>query len=199
VSASLDIDDLSKLIDEAFVGIPYPGDDHLLIDMSGAHLEGERIRSAFAGRDWRDISVDTINANRSALAFLSAAAYAFYLPAFLKAAVTQYDLVDILPNEVIATLTVPDELDLARIEAEAEAGRPLPTVSDAEWADVVETLRAGYRSGLLARVFLDRIAQFDRRQQRAIRRFLEHMRDAHGADFPDRAPEIALERYWSRQ
>jgi hypothetical protein len=199
VSASLDIGALCKLIDEAFVGIPYPGDDHLLIDMSGTHLEGERIRSAFAGRDWRDLSVDTLSANRSALAFLSATAYAFYIPAFLKTAVTQYDLVDVLPNEVIATLTVPDELDLARIEAQADAGRPLPAVSDDEWADVVETLRAGYRTGLLERVFLDRIAQFDPRQRRAIRRFLEHMRDAHGADFPDRAPEIALERYWSRQ
>jgi len=193
-----DTEELIRVIDEAFADVTIPPDDGLLMDPSATHLEGQKIKAAFAGRDWREIQLDTLNEHRSALAFLSAAAYAAYLPAFLKASVTDYDRVDIIPNDVIATLTAPSELDLDRIKAEAEASGRLQPLTDGEWAQVLDSLSAGYHEGILERVFLERAAQFDPRQKRIIRRFLEFMRDAHGADFPDGAPQVALARYWGR-
>jgi hypothetical protein len=44
--------------------------------------------------------------------------------------------------------------------------------------------------------FFERVSGFTPLQAQVIREFLEHMRDVHGEDFWDQAPQTALERYW---
>lgn len=185
-----------QAIEEAFAGAPYPGDENLVPDTSGTHLEAERIKSAFAGLHWRDVPSETLKQNRSALAFLSAPGYAFYLPAFMRLAVDEFGDADVIPGELIFTLTRPEELDLAALETAANQHSELQPFDSAEWAGVLGALRGGYANDLYERFFTDRVGQLDERQKRSVKGFLEFMRDEHAADFPDSAPQRALERYW---
>lgn len=68
---------LSLRIDEAFGNMPYPGDEHIVIDNSGFHLECEKIKSALKGHHWRDISFETLEQLRGALPFLARRATVF--------------------------------------------------------------------------------------------------------------------------
>jgi hypothetical protein len=185
-----------QAIEEAFADAPYPGDENLVSDTSGTHLEAERIKSAFAGLHWRDVPSETLKQNRSALAFLTAAGYAFYLPAFMRLAVDEFEDADVIPGELIFTLTRPEELDVAALEEAAKQHSELQPFDSAEWAGVLDSLRGGYASDIFERFFADRVDQLDERQKRSVKLFLEFMRDEHGADFADSSPKRALERYW---
>jgi hypothetical protein len=155
-----------QAIEEAFADAPYPGDENLVSDTSGTHLEAERIKSAFAGLHWRDVPSETLKQNRSAL------------------------------GELIFTLTRPEELDVAALEEAAKQHSELQPFDSAEWAGVLDSLRGGYASDIFERFFADRVDQLDERQKRSVKLFLEFMRDEHGADFADSSPKRALERYW---
>jgi uncharacterized protein DUF6714 len=187
-----------QAIEEAFADTPYPGDENIVADTSGTHLEAERIKSAFAGLHWHDVPVETLKENRSALAFFSAAGYAFYLPAFMRFAVDEFEAADVIPGELIFTLTPPEKLDLEALEAAAKQHAELQPLDSAEWAGVLDSLRGGYADDIFERFFADRVGRLDERQKRAVRLWLEFMRDEHGADFADSSPQRALERYWER-
>jgi Family of unknown function (DUF6714) len=80
-------DRLARLIREAFAETPYPGDQALVRSPGDEPAEVEAL---FHGRDdWRVIPPDLLDragaASPSALSFFSAAAFRFYLPAYLTA------------------------------------------------------------------------------------------------------------------
>jgi hypothetical protein len=78
---------IKTLIQHAFVDTPYPGDDALV---RSAGDEPDEVDDLFRGRnDWRALPAEFIDragaASPSALSFFSAAAFRFYLPAYLIA------------------------------------------------------------------------------------------------------------------
>jgi hypothetical protein len=78
---------VKDLIRRAFADTPYPGDDALV---RSAGDEPDEVVELFRGRDdWRTLSADFVDragaASPSALSFFSAAAFRFYLPAYLIA------------------------------------------------------------------------------------------------------------------
>src|SRR5215212_2521611 len=100
---SLDPATLCLRIDESFGGMPYPGDARIVLDNSGYHLECEEIKSALRGNHWRNVSFETLDQLRSALAFLSPEGYRFYLPAFMISSIVDFGRADVIPDEVIRT------------------------------------------------------------------------------------------------
>ncbi len=114
----------------------------------------------------------------------------------MRLAVEEFEDADVIPGELIFTLTRAEELDLAALETAADQHSELQPFDSAEWAGVLGALRGGYANDLYERFFTDRVGQLDERQKRSVKSSLEFMRDEHAADLPDSAPQRALERYW---
>jgi hypothetical protein len=83
------INDLQKEIREALSGRPYPGDDRIALHRPGCPgYEGETVSRFFRGKDWREITLDSIlsdpELDRNAfMSFMTAEGFVYYLPAFL--------------------------------------------------------------------------------------------------------------------
>jgi hypothetical protein len=81
------VENIKTQIRDAFADTPYPGDDGLV---RSAGDEPDEVVELFRGRrDWRVLSPEFVDragaASPSALSFFSAAAFRFYLPAYLIA------------------------------------------------------------------------------------------------------------------
>jgi hypothetical protein len=183
-------------INEGFGEMPYPGDEHVVRDNSGFHLECEKIKSALKGQHWRDVSFDTLNHLRSALSFLSAEGYRFYLPAFMVISIVDYPHAGVIPYELIQSLTLPHMSDIDRMRELAKLHPEMQPFSSAEWIQVLKTLADNYRTGAPEHTYFERVSGFNADQCKVIHQFLEYLSDVHSEDFPNREPEIAIERYW---
>lgn len=185
-------------INDGFAHVPYPGDEHIVRDNSGFDLECEKVKSALKGRHWRDVSFNTLDGIRSALPFLSAEGYRFYLPAFMVISVVDFPRADVIPDEVVQSLTLPHASDVDRIRDLAKRHPEMQPFSFDEWTQVLDTVAGLYRSGAPERTFFERVSGFSISQCEVIHQFLEYMREVHHEDFPNREPETAIERYWHR-
>jgi hypothetical protein len=195
---AIDAATLLHHIEESFGRVPYPGDEHIVADNSGWDPEYERPRTALRGRHWRDLPFETLYAVRSSLSFLSPEGYRFYLPAFMRTAIVDYDRADVLPSSVIGSLTLPHPSDM-NVDWLVEWSRRHPEMqlfSDAELKEMQRESRAHGSVEPLERLFFEDVSGFDTRQREVIVEFLEYMRDVHGCDFTLQQPERALERYW---
>ena len=84
------LDALRQEIEEAFADVPYPGDDHLVDEPYD--WEAAELLECFKGRHWKELSHEDLFQN--SLTFVGLDAYTFYLPAYLYAALDDYDRSD---------------------------------------------------------------------------------------------------------
>jgi hypothetical protein len=176
---TLDPSDLKLRIDEAFGGVPYPGDEHIV---ACDCWECQDVKSALKGLDWRDVDVSFKRLGHlwEALTLLSPEGFRFYLPACMLISVMNFDRADIIPNCVVSRLTPLYASDIDRLSRERDR----------------EMMREYYRSGEAERRFLKRVSGLSEAQCKVIRQFLEYMRDAYRTEFVSQEAETALERYW---
>jgi hypothetical protein len=192
-----DSDPLVLQIVGSFGGMSYPGDDHIVYDNSDAHVECFHVKRALVGRNWCDVPLEVLAGLRSALAFLSPEGYRFYMPAFMVLSIVDYDGADVISGEIVQSLTPPRDTDVDALRALAqEHPERLPVATD-DWQRWVNTCEHAFRSGAAERAFFERTGPFSSGQRQAVRQFLEHVRDVHGADFPGGEPQIALQRHWA--
>jgi hypothetical protein len=173
-------------ITENFANVPPP----MRIVENPSDPEAATVASALRGKDWKTIPDDVLMANRSASAFLTPAAYRYFLPAFMKLAINRYAEADTLVHDLIASMTLPRPEDIAVVERALAA---LGTATETGF----EPLLQAYRSGAAEQRFRARVATLNNVQRATVRHFLEHMRDAHGQDFAVLGPKEALERHWA--
>ncbi len=193
---SIDAKTLLVLIHEQFSRIPYPGDDHIVLDNTREHIECEEIRRTLVGHHWCEVSFEQLDQLHSALFFLSPEGYRFYLPAFMFYSVADFERADVIPDEVIQTLTFPSKLDISRIEEFSARMKNNNIIMDDEWNELVQMLGNSYKDGSLERLFLDRISGFDIGQRQVIRKFLEYIGDVYRDEYPNQEPQIAINRFW---
>ena len=105
-------DPLQRQIEKAFARCTYPGDHRLVYDTSGGHLECNQVAKVFRGKHWRDIPLETLRTQHSAIFFFTPEAYAYFLPAYLIAGALHYEDADAIPDTVVFSLTPPDDPDL---------------------------------------------------------------------------------------
>jgi hypothetical protein len=98
-------DRIAREIEEAFADTDYPGDGNIAYDQSGRHLECSQVARDFRGKQWQDLTTDFLRNNADALFFFSAAAYAYFLPAFLRASVRDFRGADVVPGNAIFSLS----------------------------------------------------------------------------------------------
>jgi len=197
-SMTNDISTLIQHINAAFGDLQNPSGDHIVMDSSSSDLEAQRIKNMLKGLNWSDVPFETLDQVDSALAFLSPEGYRFYIPAFMTYSVIDFVRADIIPYEVVQSLTLHRQADVDRLRELSELHPEAQPFSRNEWEQILKTMQATYGSGSLELIFWERVAIFDATQARANREYLEYVRDVHGEEFPNREPEIALERYWYR-
>lgn len=185
-------------INEKFIEVSYPGDEHIVLDNSGFHLECEEIKDLLRGHHWSNVSFETLEQLRSALPFLSPEGYHFYLPAFMTISIIDFSRADIIPDEIIRSLTLPDPSDIDKTQELAELYPELQPFSPDEWEELIKTITERYHNGDLEKKFFQYVSKFSFDQCKVIHEFLEYMRDTHGEDFPTQEPDIAIKRYWHR-
>src|SRR5579859_2030598 len=97
---------LLEEIERAFSNSQYPGDDNLVYDNSANAWPDVVITKAdLRGKHWKDLTIETINYHRDDLPALTPTAFCFYLPAFLIACISYSDTVDVLPENLIYSLS----------------------------------------------------------------------------------------------
>jgi hypothetical protein len=77
---------VAREIESAFAKVKHPGTRDMVL--SPGFPDPEEIRRDFGDQHWRDLSFQTIFYHREAFAWLTPAAYPFYLPAYLRAALS---------------------------------------------------------------------------------------------------------------
>jgi hypothetical protein len=90
---------LKQRIEEAFAGVPYPGDDN--ITRCPYHCsECARLAAFFKGRTVKDLTGDELRAHHVALTLFTPEAFQFFLPAFMFASLDRYEKSDLLPDAI---------------------------------------------------------------------------------------------------
>jgi hypothetical protein len=110
-----DGDEISALmegLEAAFGGLPVPADDRLVLDDSGNHLECNQVKALFRGRHWRDLSPEDLEGEADSLSFLAPEGFRFFLPAFVRVSLLDFERADLIPMAVIGALTQPEDPDL---------------------------------------------------------------------------------------
>jgi len=97
----------------------YPGDDQLVYDNSGYHLECNEVLAAFRGKHWREVPFETLRYESAALSFMTPAAYRYYLPAYLLACILDYAEADMIPDTVVFSLIPPTDPKSVKIYGES--------------------------------------------------------------------------------
>jgi hypothetical protein len=75
---------VAQEIETAFAKVKHPGVKDMVL--SSGFPDPEEIRRDFGTQHWRDLPFRLISYHREAFAWLTPAAYVFYLPAYLRAA-----------------------------------------------------------------------------------------------------------------
>ena len=103
--------DLIAEIGEAFADVPYPGDDR--IGLFPDDHDSIMLALDFRGKHWREITVREIvdGRHREDLLFMTAEAFAFYLPAYLLACIVDPREADLALDSVVQFLTKPEGED----------------------------------------------------------------------------------------
>ena len=142
---------------------------------------------------WIDFPRDVLCENPLALAFMTPEAFAWFLPAYLVMSVARYAETRTLTSSLLTCLTPPDEADAREFKALVDEMHALdPDILLEE--DATDALGADEE---LLQFVMERAAVLTQDEKVAVRDYLEYIEAAHGADFPDFGPKLALDRYWA--
>lgn len=95
-------------LEAAFGGLPIPADEHLVLDNSGYHLECNQVKAKFRGRHWRDLSLADLEGEADSLAFFTPEGFRFFLPAYVRISVLDFEHADLIPMSAVGSLTRPE-------------------------------------------------------------------------------------------
>ncbi|PYQ65480.1 MAG: hypothetical protein DMF53_05465 [Acidobacteria bacterium] len=100
---------LLERLEAAFGDLPVPDDEHLVPDSSGYDLERNQVQAKFRGRHWRSLSPADLAGEADSLALFTPEAFRFFLPAYVRASVLDYERADLIPMVVVWALARPGD------------------------------------------------------------------------------------------
>jgi hypothetical protein len=95
---------LVERLEEAFGYLAVPAPEASVYDSSGDHLECVEVAEFLGSRHWRELGFDELLRQREALSFLSPEGYRFYLPAFLRSSLLDFEAADLIPMFIVWSL-----------------------------------------------------------------------------------------------
>lgn len=161
--------------------------------------DGDRLREHLATRTSTELSAYEIRIEvEGNLWMLAPEAFRYFLPALLHAALESHASVSVFVSELVGALTEPSRMDV--VEALDRAARIPPGLGLPD--NMTELLRKQqlewFDSGTPLAIFRERVDSLTPTEGAAVLAFFVALQEAHGADFPFRELEIAVDRYWSR-
>ena len=186
--------DLLDNLVQSFTNEPYPGDLQIVCDNSGYDVEALGIREALKRYTWQTMPPELMHKEQSCLGFLSRAGFKYYLPAFMRFALTDYRTADMVPDNLILSLTLPIEADIITSAIDIKRYQMDEKMPSVDWNDILQNRLQSLNQSV--HEFIARAALFSNAQSRVIYQFLAYMRDEHSNDFLNQEPAVAIERYW---
>lgn len=105
-------DSVREMVYDAFADTAAPDAAAIAPDCWDLDLERSEIRSAFGEYAWHELPPATLARHRQALFFLTPTAWAYYLPAYMLAAIDAYGEVDTAVTEIASSLTPSRDPDI---------------------------------------------------------------------------------------
>ena len=186
----MDKNELIKTIKMAFIEEKYPGDHDIVYDNSGQYLDVEETRQNFSGKLWHELDNDFLFYNRDGLFFFSKNGFKYYLPAFMIAAIKDFNEIDEVPDIVIGQLLLPDRDEMLSFygglsQKHEDYKKMMLKNFDNHFKECQET-------------FFKRVNEFNIEQCKAIKLFLEYMEKYTDELYESHNPKTCLERYWKK-
>lgn len=99
---------LNKLIIQAFSGVTYPGDDHL-VDSEFYDLERLQIKEFFRGKKWDSITLqgldlDYVGDPSACLNFMTGEARRYFLPTYMLITINEFEEADVIVDSTVYIL-----------------------------------------------------------------------------------------------
>jgi hypothetical protein len=90
---------LKEMIQEAFAGVAYPGDENITRCPYNC-AECRRIADYFKGKEWAGQDVEEMRKHHVALSLFTPEAFHYFLPAFMLASIDSYEKGDVIPDAI---------------------------------------------------------------------------------------------------
>jgi hypothetical protein len=190
----MNIDSLINELDAHFQAVPYPGDEDIVYDNSGTHLECQSIQQKFKGKDWQNVSTQMLLDEQTALAFMSARGFAYFLPAYLRFALVDIDEADMIPINLVYSLTLPTDMDVAFMGHAIRQTRLDEQLPEINFNEILQNRLLHVNQEI--HDFMMRVNQFNRQQSKIIYNSLNYFQETNAERFLNDAPLTAIQRYW---
>lgn len=177
---------------QSFGNEPYPGDDQIMENNSD--LESIGIRDSLKQYTWQTITPELMQYEQYCLPFLSKIGFKYYLPAFMRFAITDFHGADMIPDNIILRLRLPIEADVITSAIEIRELKMDENMPSIDWNEILQSRLKSIESSI--HNFIAKASLFNTEQSRAIYQFLVYMRDVQGAEFFNDEPDVAIQRYW---
>ena len=97
-----------RSIDEAFRETERPNRERLVV---GRSLDAERIALLLSDREWADVTLNELVEHKYGLAFLTPAGLRYFLPAYMRATVSDYPMTDVIAGNILTVLAARSDQD----------------------------------------------------------------------------------------
>lgn len=179
-------------IKETFKDEKYPGDDNIVYDNTGTHLECEQVKKTFAGHSWEKLHEIFLFENRNAISFFSKEGFKYYVPAYMIFSVKKFHEADDAPDMLIGKFTLPLEIDTVILANAIKQYRIDKRLTNIDFEEILQN-QAKQNNNTLHR-FFEYMHIFNNNQKSTIKNFLEYMiRYSNSLYYK---PEVAIDRYW---
>jgi len=185
---------LIEKIEVAFKDVEYPGDDKLVYDNSGKHLECIETAKLFKNKKWQEIPQNFLIEESTSLHFFSKEAFKYYLPAYMIIILKDYLEADDLPDILIKKLTLPTEADVVLLANEIKKHKIDKAMSNVDFNEIL--LNNLNHTNKSIHQFFGKINLLTKKQCEVILEFLNFIVENHSNDFFNNEPQTAIYRYW---
>ncbi|GAA3508393.1 hypothetical protein GCM10022393_19380 [Aquimarina addita] len=186
--------DLILKIKQAFDLEKYPGDDKLVYDNSGKHLECLETKELFKNKKWNDLPNTFLLEASTSLNFFSKESFKYYLPAYLIFSLENYEESDDIPNNLVYLLTLPSEADTIVVANAIKKHKIDKIMGDIDFNEILQNNLKS--TNKLIHLFFEKVNLFTVEQREAILQFLKYIDEEHSDDYFNNEPKIAIDRYW---
>jgi hypothetical protein len=97
-----------RTIEVAWADAQYPGNNKIALHPESNIDEVIKIKHGFTGKHWKEITLETLIANRDCLPWFTIEGMHFYLPAYMIASILHYETVDVLSSNTVYQFSPPD-------------------------------------------------------------------------------------------
>lgn len=104
---------VAREIEIAFAEARYPGDNELVESGNYRDPERDEIANYLRAKKWADLDLQSMRNRSEDMHLLSPVAFRYYLPAYMRISVLQYEEADLLPHSVVFSLIKPADPELA--------------------------------------------------------------------------------------